>query len=131
MMRNAARRNEVANYRLEMIITEAEDSYDNDALVEGTEYNATGNIPCAMTSEQPTGSCFFGVKREGNGTGLVTITKLDGQTRTIFFEDGKATGYDASQADPGEFEVEEQGDLSIIRIGQERYEIPDAVIFGG
>ena len=139
MMRSAARRNEVANYRLEMIITEAEDSsatssenvYDNDALVEGTNYNATGNIPCAMTISQPTGSCFFGVNREGNGSGIVTVTKLDGRTRAIFFENGKATGYDMSQADPGEFSVEKRGDLSIVRIGEERYEIPDAVIFGG
>lgn len=139
MMRSAARRNEVANYRLEMIITEAEDSsatssenvYDDDALVEGTNYNATGNIPCGMTTAQPTGSCFFGVNREGNGTGIVTVTKLDGRTRAIFFENGKATGYDTTQADPGEFSVEKQGDMSIVRIGQERYEIPDAVIFGG
>ena len=139
MMRSAARRNEIANYRLEMIITEAGDSsansseniYDNDALVEGTNFNATGNIPCAMTTSQPTGSCFFGVTREGNGSGIVTITKLDGRTRAIFFENGKATGYDMNQADPGEFSVEKQGDLSLVRIGEERYEIPDAVIFGG
>jgi hypothetical protein len=71
------------------------------------------------------------VKREGSGSGVVTVTKPDGRTRAIFFDRGRATGYDRSQADPGEFSASKQGDLSIIRIGRERYEIPDAVIFGG
>ena len=131
MMRSAARRNEVANYRLEMIITNSTSGVGGDALVEGTNYNATGNIPCAMTPSQPTNSCSFGVIRQGNGSGSVTVTKLDGRTRTIFFENGQATGYDMSQADSGEFSSQKQGDLNIIRIGGERYEIPDAVIFGG
>ncbi len=103
----------------------------SDAIVAGTSYHATGNIPCSMGSGQPTGSCPFGVKRQGNGSGSVTVTKPDGRTRSIFFENGRATGYDVSQADPGEFSASKEGDMSIIRIGQERYEIPDAVIFGG
>lgn len=138
MMRSAARRNEVANYRLEMIITEPGDrssmsgaSPENDALVEGTDYHAIGEIFCIMATEQLTDSCPFGVIREGNGTGTVTVTKPDGSTRTIFFENGEATESDVSDADSGEFSMEKQGDLSLIRIGQERYEIPDAVIFGG
>lgn len=131
MMRSAARENEVANYRLEMIITDSsENSNNSDALVEGTNYNATGNLSCAMTTEQPTGSCPFGVTREGNGNGVVTVTKPDGSTRAIFFESGEATGYDMSNADSATFSTEKQGDLNIIRIGQERYEIPDIVIFG-
>jgi hypothetical protein len=139
MMRSAARRNEVAKYRLEMIISGAGDkssaaggkSSSDDTLVKGTNYNATGNIPCAMAKGQPTGSCLFGVKREGKGSGIVTVTKPDGRTRAIFFENGEATGYDVNKADPGKFSAERQGDLSIIRIGEERYEIPEAVILGG
>lgn len=138
MMRSAARRNEVANYRLEMIVSENEnnsststENSNDDALVEGTNYNATGEIPCSITTGQPTIFCPFGVIREGNGTGRVTITKPDDRTRTIFFENGEATGYDMSEADSAEFSGEKQGDLNLIRIGQERYEIPDAVIFGG
>ena len=139
LMRSAARRNEVANYRLEMIITDAEDkssasadsSAGGDALVEGTDYNATGSIPCAMAPGQPTGSCPFGVTREGKGNGIVTVTRPDGRTRAIFFENGKAVGYDFNQADPGEFRASHEADLTVVHIGNERYEIPDAVIFGG
>jgi hypothetical protein len=133
LMRSAARRNEKANYTLAVGITGGQKAVaaPRDTKVAGTQYHATGNIPCSTAGGQPTGSCPFGVTREGNGTGMVTITKPDGRTRTIFFEKGKATGYDMSQADPGKFKAEKKGDLSIIHIGEERYEIPDAVIFGG
>lgn len=103
----------------------------SDAKVPGTPYHATGNIPCSMGGGQPTGSCAFGVVREGNGSGAVTVTKPDGRTRSIFFENGQATGADVSQADGGAFSASKESDLNIVRIGQERYEIPDSVIFGG
>jgi hypothetical protein len=132
LMRAGARRNEVANYRLEMIISGSGGSQAaGDAKVEGTDYHATGMVPCSMGGGEPKGSCAFGVQREGDGNGMVTVTKPDGRTRTIFFENGEATGYDFSQADPGEFSASRKSDLSIVRIGSEVYEIPDAVIFGG
>jgi hypothetical protein len=139
MMRSAARRNEAAKYRLEMIISDAGDKSSSlsnghsggDALVEGTKYNATGNIPCSMPSGQPVGSCPFGVIRKGNGNATVTVTKPDGRTRAIFFENGKAIGADISQADPGDFGASRESDVTVIHIDNERYDIPDAVIFGG
>ncbi|MGH8703086.1 MAG: hypothetical protein ACREVR_18185 [Burkholderiales bacterium] len=133
LMRSAARRNEKASYTLTVGITggAAGAARSTDAKVAGTPYHSTGQVPCATAAGQPTGSCPFGVVREGGGTGTVTVTKPDGRSRSIFFEKGKATGYDMSQADRGEFSASKQGDLNVIRIGPERYEIPDAVIFGG
>jgi hypothetical protein len=55
-----------------------------------------------MAEGQPTGACPFGVTREGNGSGTVAVTKPDGCTRAIFFEDGEAIGSDVSEADPGD-----------------------------
>jgi hypothetical protein len=139
LMRSAARRNEAASFRFEMIVAanagasggQAGGGSGGDALVPGTNYHATGAVPCTMGGGQPTGQCPFGVTREGPGKGIVTITKPDGRKRAVFFEGGQAVGYDQSQADPGEFHATRRGDLSIIGIGQERYEIPDAVISGG
>jgi hypothetical protein len=84
-----------------------------------------------MGKGQPTGSCAFGVKREGNGSAMVTVTKVDGSKRVVFFENGRAIGYDQSQADTGKFKAEKEADLNLIHIGDERYEIPDAVVQGG
>jgi len=103
----------------------------HDAKVPGTNYHATTEIPCFMGGGAPTMSCFAGVERQGGGSGMVTVTKPDGRTRTIFFEKGRATGYDQSQADPGKFSASRKGDTTIVHIGQERYEIFDAMLFGG
>lgn len=133
MMRSAARRNETASYRLEISITGAGDAAgrSTDAKVPGTEFHATGMLPCSMGGGQPTTQCKFGVRREGSGSGTVTITRPDGRTRTIIFTKGRATGYDQSQADSAPLQATREGDLTIVRIGSERYEIPDAVIEGG
>ncbi len=122
----------VANYMLEMIVSgSGQSATSGDPVVSGTDYNATGMIPCSMGNGQPTGNCKYGVIRQGNGSGMVTITKSDGRTRTIYFENGKATGYDESQADRASFRASKEYDLYIVHIGDERYEIPDAVINGG
>ena len=61
----------------------------------------------------------------------VVITKPDGRSRAIFFRNVIAIGADTSKADPGRFSATREGDLNLIRIGNERYEIPDAVVLGG
>jgi hypothetical protein len=81
MMRSAARRNETANYRLKVTIrgaAPAAQAPSNDAKVPGTDFHATGKLPCAMGGGQPTGSCAFGVKRKGQGSGTVELVKPDG-----------------------------------------------------
>jgi len=78
-MRSAARRQETARYTLNVEITSAdheergnvEAQPPTDALVPGTGFHATGNIPCARWAGQPMGSCLFGVVREGDGSGTV------------------------------------------------------------
>jgi hypothetical protein len=45
---------------------------------------------------------------------------------------GKPIGSDTSEADGyPEFRATKENDLHIIHIGDERYEIPDAVVLGG
>ena len=135
MMRSAARRGERADYRLEMIVSGSA-NYGNsgnsdDATVSGTNFNATGYIPCSMGSGQPTSNCAFGVVRRGSGDADVQVTLSDGSVRYIYFQNGQAVGYDRSQGDRGEFRATKESDLYIIRIGNERYEIPEPVIYGG
>lgn len=95
------------------------------------DFDATGSIPCAQVVGQPMGSCEFGVARAGGGYATVVIQRPDGRTRTLYFRMGRAIGADTSEADPGEFRVTREADLNFIRVGSERYEIPDAVILGG
>ncbi len=103
-----------------------------DALVPGTEFHATGDIPCASTAGQPMTSCRFGVVRERNGSGYLKVFWPDGGNRLLFFEDGTPVRFDRSEADGNaEITVEKVADLFFVRVGDQRFEIPEAVIVGG
>lgn len=106
---------------------------DDSALRAGEgKFDATGQVPCAEDAGQPMGQCQFGVARAGGGLATVVITRPDGRTRAIFFRMGKPIAADVSEAE-GErpFSARKEADLHLIRVGTERYEIPDAVVFGG
>ncbi|GHC54096.1 SH3 domain-containing protein [Neogemmobacter tilapiae] len=103
-----------------------------DALVPGTDFNATGTVDCARTAGALTESCAFGVTRQGNGNGVVTIEWPDGRSRVIVFASGEAVAYDQSEAEKDTaMSAVRDGSDSIVTIGQERFVIPDAVIWGG
>ncbi len=154
MMRAAARRNESAQYRLEVVlgqslkpITQGAKSIapaakpiaqgtrpmvqSTDAKVAGTPYHATGTITCSVSAAKALSQCPFGVKRTGLGSGLVDITLPSGSMRTIRFEQGTATGFIKTQEEKAVFTAQKKGDNYSITIGEERFAIPEAVIMGG
>jgi hypothetical protein len=60
------------------------------------------------------------------------IQKSDVHSRAIFFRTGRPIGADTSQVDGyPEFGASKENNLHLIRVGEERYEIPDAVVLGG
>jgi hypothetical protein len=95
-------------------------------------FDAAGPVPCAVGAGAPMGACAMGVARDGSGSATVVITKPDGVDRILFFTNGAFVSSDTSQAG-GSFESAStrESDLSLIRVDDERYEIPDSVIFGG
>ena len=106
---------------------------DDSALRAGKgEFDATGKLPCAQVRGQPMTQCEFGVARAGGGYATVVVTKSDGSNRAIYFVRGQLLGADTSQADGyPPVSGEKESDLHLIRVGDERYEVPDAIIFGG
>lgn len=138
LMRNDARRGKTCKYTITFEITGAgaatqppEQPVD-DAKVPGTDFNATGPLPCARNAGQPMGTCQFGVKREGSGNGAVTVFWPDGGNRVIFFKNGKPDSFDKSEADgDATMTYKENSGLFTITVGDQRFEIVDAVINGG
>ncbi len=106
---------------------------DDSALRAGQgRFDASGPLPCAIAAGQPMGECEFGVARAGGGYATVVIKKPDGRTRSIFFRMGRPIGADVSESEGRlDFAATKESDLHRIRVGNERYEIPDAVVFGG
>ena len=74
----------------------------------------------------------FGVNRQGGGTGSVQLTLPDGTIRVQQVRNGPPVAVDsvAGRAAPP-LTVSRDGDSRIVTIGDQRFVLPDAVIFGG
>ncbi|MGH1411160.1 MAG: hypothetical protein ACRAUW_16870, partial [Aeromonas sp.] len=95
-------------------------------------FDASGDIPCAEASGAALRQCGFQVAREQGGNATVKVSLPSGKERFIYFENGKALGADLSQADGDmTFKASKKGDVFYIQAGKERYEIFEAVVFGG
>ncbi|WP_439534475.1 hypothetical protein [Polymorphobacter sp.] len=133
LMRNAARRGEVANYSITIgarggPAAGTAPRPSRDALVPGTNYNATAEIPCVASAGAPKGRCKAGVMRMPMGEATVELKTPDGGQRYIYFKNGRPTSSDANAP----LRASRQGDVNIVRIGTvEVYEIPDAFVIGG
>ena len=134
LMRSAARRGETANYTLTVGVTSAGKAAaasapaGGDAKVAGTNYNATAQVPCAKAAAAPMAPCQAGVLRFPGGEATVQVKLPGGGMRSIYFKNGKP---DSTDAGPVAMSSTRSGDLMTIRIGSERYEIPDAFVNGG
>ena len=128
MMRSAARRNEKANYTLNISIT-GDPTLSGDAKVAGTPYHATGILSCSVGSD-PKGSanCDFGVIRKGTDQAEVHISVPGGDERILIFEGNKVYTKDNSLKVKSA-KVNYDWEISINDM--EFYTIPDAVINGG
>ena len=92
------------------------------------QHEARGMIPCATASGQPMGTCSFRVSRGSGGTASVWVALPGGGERYLDFREGQLVG-----SDPGTTASHSRnGDLNMVSInGTERYELPDAVLYGG
>jgi hypothetical protein len=93
----------------------------------GEPFDATGLVPCAVHASQPMGQCPFGVVREGPGNAGLWIAFGDETERYILFEGGAPVTTNSADS----LSFEKAGDLLLIRVGDERFEIPEAVVTGG
>jgi Bacterial SH3 domain len=99
-----------------------------DALVPGTNFNATGTLDCDLLAGALNLRCSFGVIRKGRGDAEVVIRLPGGNDRRIQFVAGKAVASNSS----GPVTSQRRGDTTYVSVGAlERYEVPDAVIYGG
>ena len=109
LMRPAARRHETSSYSLRMGIDGvplAPISPSRDALIPGTPYHASAEVPCTSGSSGQVSRCKASVIRRANNSATVVVTNPEGQKR---------------------------GDVSLLSLGEnfERYEIVDALVVGG
>lgn len=134
LMRNAARRNETAQYKLTIGITGSASAAvlgtapAGDAKVKGTPYHATGKVPCSMgNAASGSSQCEFGVIRGTPGSAEVHVTPPGGFKRVLTFAGGKVSADGRSK-----MKASRSGDNWLVEVNDyEHYRIPDAVISGG
>lgn len=106
-----------------------------DALVAGTNHNATARIACAGYKGAGAGQCEAGVIRGGETGTTVEVKLPDGTERAIFFNpDGSFLSFSTAEADGTAamaISSRKEGDITIAKLGSEVYEIPDAFVTGG
>jgi len=132
LMRPAARRHETSTYSLKLGIAGAPLApvpASRDALIPGTPYHASAEVPCVSGSSGKAFSCKASVIRRANNSGTVVVTNPQGQKRQFLFVKGKAVASDQ----PEKLSVQRRGDVSVLVLGEnfERYEIVDALVVGG
>ena len=140
LMRPAARRGESSRYTL----TVAVDGQAlpplpaaKDALVPGTPFHATTQVPCTPPFDAKPQQCNAGVIRRGNdGTATVELSGGNNLKRRILFVKGQAVASDAADLAGGggtaPLVSSREGDRNIVKVGaDERYEIPDPLLTGG
>jgi hypothetical protein len=93
----------------------------------GLPFDATGFVPCSASAGQPMRQCPFGVIREGPGNAGIWIAVGDGEERQILFEGGSPVATGSAET----LRFEKTGDLFLIRVGDESFEIPEAAVSGG
>ena len=132
LMRPAARRLESSSYSLRLGIDGAALApipASRDALIPGTPYHASAELPCTSGSSGKAASCKASVIRRANNSATVVVTNPEGQKRQFLFVNGKAVASDQ----PEKLRVQKRGDVSLLSLGEnfERYEIVDALVVGG
>ena len=132
LMRPAARRNETSIYSLRMGISGAPLTpvpASRDALISGTPYHASADVPCVFGGSGKGASCKASVIRRANNSATVVVTIPGSHKRQFLFVNGKAVASDQ----PEKLSVQRRGDVSVLLLGEnfERYEIVDALVVGG
>jgi hypothetical protein len=136
LVRAAARRNESSRYTLTVSVTgKALEpvAASKDAVIPGTPYHASAKITCVpfievFREKKPQECEAFVVRRGFDGTATVEIQQENSVPRRILFVKGKPVASDSSY--PVVFSRKD--DTTIVTFDtDERYEIPDAFIFGG
>lgn len=132
LMRSAARRNEASNFTLKVSVTGTALPAlpgTQDAKVGRTRYHATATVRCKPPYVAEITQCDAAVIRRGrDGTATVVLRGPNQLLREILFVKGQPTASNTAQT----MSASREGDTTVVNVdGQERYDIPDALLTGG
>lgn len=95
------------------------------------DFDDTGRIQCAQVRGQPMQECTVGIARSGGGDATAIVTFGNGFSRELYFAHGVFVRANTTMSGNGtDVEWRREGPLHLIRVDDQRYEIPDSFIVG-
>ncbi len=95
------------------------------------DFDAKGEIPCAQERGQALGICGAAVARSGGGDATVVATFPNGFARRLYFVHGEFVSASATMSGVGtDTDWRLENGVHVIRVDDQRYELPDALVFG-
>lgn len=95
------------------------------------DFDASATIRCAQEQGQALGVCTAAVARDADGNATVVVTFANGFARTLYFEDRMFMRGSATMSGVGRDTDWEVADgVHLIRVDDQRFELPDALVFG-
>ncbi len=94
-------------------------------------FNSRTTLPCAQERGEPPGTCEAGVARGADGTAVVAVRFPNGFARHLRFAGGRFLSADTTMSGTGrDTDWALREGVHVIRVDDQRYEIPDAFVFG-
>lgn len=110
---------------------EAHAEKQDKSLASPAANNTPKLIACAQERGQSLDQCSYLIKRDERGKTTVTVVFANGFKRGLFFEDGKFLKASVTMSGVGtdsDWSLKEG--MHIIRVDDQRYEVPDTLIAG-
>ena len=103
---------------------------DSNRRAAKRNFDAKGEISCAQERGQAMGTCVAAVSRSGGGDATVVVTFPNGFARRLYFVHGEFVSASATMSGVGtDTDWRRESDLHVIRVDDQRYELPDALVF--
>ena len=94
------------------------------------DFEAAGEVRCAQEVGQSLGPCGAKVAR-ASGSAAVVVTFPNGFERTLTFSDGEFLRGNATMSGVGtDTDWRLDGGLFYVRVDDQRFELPEALVFG-
>ena len=95
------------------------------------DFDQRGRIRCAQERGEDLGECTVEIARAGGGDATVVATFSNGFARTLYFVNGEFVSANATMSGVGtDTEWRREDDVHVIRVDDQVYELPDALVFG-
>ena len=104
---------------------------DSDRRARKRDFDTEGQISCAQETGQPMGTCEAAVARSDGGDATVVVTFPNGFARRLYFIHGEFVRASATMSGVGtDTDWRLENAVHFARVDDQRYALPDALVFG-